>query len=202
MRNFYFVVLLLFINCKLLLAQIAPVKGKVIDQTGLPLPGVTVKANGTTNATVTDLSGKFSIVPALKGTLTFTFIGFSAQTVTVGKQSVVNITMAATANNLNEVVVVGYGTRQKRDVTGAISSVKAKQLENENPASVSDLLKGNVPGITVGMNTSAKGGGNGDLLVRGKTTLSANTAPLIVLDGVIYQGQQTLTQMILKLLMF
>jgi outer membrane receptor protein involved in Fe transport len=95
--------------------------------------------------------------------------------------------MAEAITNLNEVVVVGYGTRQKRDVTGAVAQVKATQLENENPPSVQDLLRGNVPGLSVSSSTSAKGGG--DLLVRGKSSLSAGTSPLIVLDGVIYQGQ-------------
>ena len=72
-------------------------------------------------------------------------------------------------------------------MTGAVSSVKAAQLENENPQNVTDILRGNIPGLNVGLSSSAKGGG--DLLVRGKTTLSASTSPLIVLDGVIYSGQ-------------
>jgi TonB-linked SusC/RagA family outer membrane protein len=188
-KIFTLFIFLLFADSMFVQAQTSIIKGKVIDKTGQPLPGVTVKANGTNNNTVTDVDGKYAIVPASNGTLTFTFIGFSSQTVSIGNQSTINVTLTETTNNLNEVVVVGYGTRQKKDVTGAISSVKATQLENENPASVTDLLKGNIPGINIGMNTSAKGGGNGDLLVRGKTTLSANTAPLIVLDGVIYQGQ-------------
>lgn len=103
-----------------------------------------------------------------------------------GKTSI-NIQMADAITNLNEVVVVGYGTRAKRDVTGAVAQVKATQLENENPPSVQDLLRGNVTGLNVTANTSAKGGG--DLTVRGRSSLSAGTSPLIILDGVIYQGQ-------------
>ncbi|WP_294183439.1 TonB-dependent receptor plug domain-containing protein [uncultured Sphingobacterium sp.] len=88
---------------------------------------------------------------------------------------------------MTEVVVIGYGAASRKDVTGCIASVKVEQLENENPQSVADLLKGNIAGLSVSQNTSAKGGG--DLLVRGKTTLSASTSPLIVLDGIIYNAQ-------------
>jgi outer membrane receptor for ferrienterochelin and colicin len=84
------------------------------------------------------------------------------------------------------VVVTGYGTRQKKDVTGAVSQVKVTQLENENPPSVQDALRGNVPGVVVTSSPNAKGGGN--LQIRGRASLSAGTSPLIVLDGVIYQG--------------
>src|SRR5688500_6795999 len=97
--------------------------------------------------------------------------------------------MQEEASNLNEVVVVGYGTQQKKDVTGAVCSVKATQLENENPASVQDVLRGNIAGVNVSASTSAKGGGS--LLIRGKSSINGGTSPLIVLDGVIYPGDLT-----------
>jgi TonB-dependent outer membrane receptor, SusC/RagA subfamily, signature region len=88
---------------------------------------------------------------------------------------------------LNEVVVTGYGTAKKRDLTGAIVQVKASQFENENPKSVQDLLRGNAPGLDVGFDPSTKGQ-SGSLQIRGKGTLTANSQPLIVVDGVIYPG--------------
>jgi len=173
------------------------VKGIVKDPQGLALPGVSVKIKGTTLGTSTGADGRYSISAAPEATLVFTSIGFVTQEQPVKNRTEINITMVDENTRLTEVVVIGYGTAAKKDVTGAVSSVKASQLENENPQSVADILRGNIPGLSVGFNTSAKGGG--DLLVRGKTTLGrpntnvgtvgTSTSPLIVLDGVIYNGQ-------------
>jgi TonB-linked SusC/RagA family outer membrane protein len=188
-KLFTLFIILLLAQYATVWAQPATVTGKVSDNTGQPIPGVTVKVNGTTNATVTDINGKYSIAAAPNATLTFTFVGFSAQSVAVNSQSTLNVTLLETQNNLNDVVVIGYGTRAVKDVTGAITSIKAERLENENPNSVTDIIRGNIPGISVSLNTSAKGGGSSDLQVRGKASLSGNIQPLIVLDGVIYFGQ-------------
>ncbi|WP_342646557.1 SusC/RagA family TonB-linked outer membrane protein [Mucilaginibacter sp. CSA2-8R] len=171
------------------MAQVSAINGQVKDKTGQPLIGVTVKADGTTNNTQTDANGNFKIVPAVNGTLTFTYVGFAPQTIPIGSQKTIMVTLTESTNNLNDVVVIGYGTRAVKDVTGAISTIKAERLDNENPASVTDIIRGNVPGITVGLNTSAKGGNTGDLQIRGRSSLSGNVQPLIVLDGVIYFGQ-------------
>ncbi|MDT3402101.1 SusC/RagA family TonB-linked outer membrane protein [Mucilaginibacter terrae] len=165
------------------------IKGKVLDNTGLPLPGVTVKVSQTNASTQTDVNGVYSVAAAQGNTLTFTYVGFTSQTITVGANPTIDVRLAPSANNLNDVVVIGYGTRAVKDVTGAISSIKADRLENENPTSVTDIIRGNIPGVSVALNTSAKGGGTGDLQVRGKASLSGNVQPLIVLDGVIYFGQ-------------
>jgi TonB-linked SusC/RagA family outer membrane protein len=173
----------------LLIAQATrTVSGNVLDSKKAPLQGVSITVKGTTRGTTTDADGHFVLanVPD-RGTLVVSSTGFTAQEIGVGSRATFSVTLAEAVNALNDVVVIGYGTRQRRDVTGAVSQVKATQLENENPPSVQDLLRGNVPGLDVSSNTSAKGGGN--LLVRGKSSLSAGTSPLIVLDGVIYQGQ-------------
>ena len=151
------------------------------------LQGVSVTVKGTSRGTTTGTDGKFSLsnVPD-NGTLVFSSTGFTLQEVRVNKRTSFSITMAEAVNALNEVVVVGYGTRQKRDVTGAVAQVKATQLENENPQSVQDVLRGNVPGLSVTSSPNAKGGGN--LLVRGRSSINAGTSPLIVVDGVIYPG--------------
>lgn len=164
------------------------ITGVIKDAKGLTLPGVSVRVKNTQVGTLTDGAGKYSI-KATDGnqTLVFTFVGFTSQEIPLNGRTTLNVTLEDATQGLNDVVVIGYGTAQKKDVTGAVSSIKATQLENENPNSVTDILRGNIPGLTVGFNNSAKGGG--DLLVRGKTTLTGTTTPLIVLDGVIFIGQ-------------
>ena len=164
------------------------VSGVITDAKKTPLQGVSVVLKGSARGVSTDQNGKFVLndVPS-NGVLILSYTGMNTQEVSVNNKNSISVSMAEAVNNLNEVVMVGYGTRQKRDVTGAVAQVKASQLETENPQSVQDLLRGNVPGLNVTSNTSAKGGG--DLRVRGRSSLSAGTSPLIVLDGVIYQGQ-------------
>ena len=164
------------------------VTGEVTDIDKRPLSGVSVTLSGTNKGTSTDVNGRFTLndVPD-NGVLVFSYTGFISQQVPVKGKANINLSLSVAVSNLNEVVVVGYGTQQKKDVTGAVSQVKAERLENENPNSVADLLRGNIAGLNVSSNTSAKGGGN--LLVRGKSSINAGTSPLIVLDGVIYQGQ-------------
>lgn len=164
------------------------VSGAVTDQsTNEPLPGVNILIKNTTNGTITDIDGNYSLeVPGEDAVLVFSFIGYESQEVVVGNRSTINIQIAAELTTLSEVVVIGYGTQKKRDLTGAVSQVSATQLENENPNSVQDILRGNIAGLSVGFSTSAKGGG--DLQVRGRTSLNAGSSPLLVLDGAIYYG--------------
>ena len=164
------------------------VSGQVKDGKNNPLPGVSIILKGTNTGTTSRADGRFELadVPA-NGVLVFSSTGFTALEVAVNSRTTFNTTLIEATSSLDEVVVVGYGTQRKKDVTGAVSQVKAERLENENPNSVQDLLRGNIAGLNVTSNTSAKGGGN--LLVRGKSSINAGTSPLIVLDGIIYQGQ-------------
>ena len=162
-------------------------RGTIKDKSGASLPGISVKVKNSKTATSSGVDGNFAITVPANGTLVISAVGFITQEVGVNQRSNVSVTLQEESKSLTDVVVIGYGTTTKRDATGAISSVKATQLENENPQSIADVLKGNIPGLSVGLSSSAKGGG--DLLVRGKSTLSAGSSPLIVLDGVIYNGQ-------------
>ncbi len=167
------------------------ITGKVLDTKSNPLVGVSVMLKGTTKGATTNAEGQFTIndVPA-NGTLVFSSTGFATQEVSVnGKGSTIDVSMSEQMSNLNEVVVVGYGTQTKKDLTGAVSQVKVAQLENENPQSVQDALRGNVPGLSISQVNAASAKGGGDLQVRGRSSINAGTTPLIVLDGVIYQGQ-------------
>jgi TonB-dependent SusC/RagA subfamily outer membrane receptor len=163
------------------------VSGVIKDTKNEPLSGVSIIVKGTTNGTTTNAEGKFTLtdVPD-NGTLVISFTGYASQDIAVKGKSEFLVSMELTTLNLDEVVVTGYGTRAKKDVTGAISQIKVTQLENENPPSVQDALRGNTPGLVVTSSPTAKGGGN--LQIRGRASISGVSSPLIVLDGVIYQG--------------
>ncbi len=184
----YFLTLVFFVPL-IGYSQDVTITGTVTDQTTkVGMPEVSVTLKGTSVGTTTNGSGSYSInVPANGGTLVFTMIGYGSQEIAIAGKTVINVAMSTASNNMDEVVVIGYGTASKRKLTGAVSSIKATQLENENPSTVQDVLRGNVSGVQVSSSTSAKGGG--DLTVRGRTSINAGYSPLIVLDGVIYQGQ-------------
>ncbi|MEO7049325.1 MAG: TonB-dependent receptor plug domain-containing protein, partial [Ferruginibacter sp.] len=114
------------------------------------------------------------------------FVGYREHTEAVNGRSQIDLVMVVETSALDQVVVIGYGTAKKKDLTGAISSVNVAKLQNENPTSVQDALRANVPGLTVGVTSTAKPGGS--LQIRGTNSLNAGTSPLIVLDGVIYYG--------------
>lgn len=169
-------------------AQNATVSGRVTSADKPEgVPGVSVIVQGTTNGATTDEQGRFKLSNVAKNAkLVFSSVGFKSQTINVGNQTTINVTLETEASSLDQVVVIGYGTTKKKDLTGAVASVKAERLENEHPASVQDILRANVPGLNVGFKATAKG--DADLQVRGKNTLNAGSSPLIVLDGVIYYG--------------
>ncbi|WP_129715272.1 SusC/RagA family TonB-linked outer membrane protein [Pedobacter sp. SYP-B3415] len=185
-RAFTFLCVLLFATLSSM-GQDRTVRGTVKDSKGENIPGVSVRVKGTDRGVSTDAGGAYAIAVSGNATLVFSAVGYETTEQQTASRSELNITLKGSNQELTDVVVIGYGTAQKKDVTGAVSSIRATRLENENPQSVSDILRGNIAGMSVGLNTSAKGGG--DLLVRGKTTLSAGTSPLIVLDGIIYVGQ-------------
>jgi len=168
-------------------SQQKSVSGTVVDDRGQPLPGVTVVVKGTTTGTVTNPDGNYTLnnVPN-NATLTFTFVGMKSQEVKVENQTQINITLQADVIGLEEVVAIGYGVAKKSDLTGAITQVKTDEMQKFTPSNVSDLLRTTVPGLNVGYSTSAKG--NSSFEIRGETTLTAGASPLIVLDGVIYNG--------------
>jgi len=170
-----------------LLAQTVQVTGKVTDESGEPIPGATVLVKGTTTGMATDMDGQYSVSASPDAVLVFSFIGFQSQEFTIGNRSIIDVTLGSDFGSLEEVVVIGYGTVRKRDLTGAVSSVNADKYLNETPNSVQDILRANAPGLIVGMDATAKGGGS--LEVRGRTSLNANRNPLLVVDGAIYYGQ-------------
>ncbi len=163
------------------------VKGNVTDDLGIALPGATIVEKGTTHGVSTDFDGNYSMeVSDPNAILVISYIGFEKQEVPINHKSEVNIMLQSSASTLDEVVLVGYGVVKKKDLTGSISQVDAAALADQSPNSVTDVLRGNVAGLSVGFASSPKGVSN--MQIRGNNSLSAGTSPLIVVDGMIYNG--------------
>lgn len=167
-------------------AQSREVSGTVLDKTmGDPLPGVTVLVKGTTRGTNTDLDGKFTIpLQAGDQVLIFSFVGFSAQEITIGNQSIINVELEEDITSLQEAVVIGYGTQDKKEITSSVASVGVEGFNKGNFTNPQSLLTGKVAGL----NISTPGGSPNaqpTVRLRGISSFGANSSPLIVLDGVI-----------------
>lgn len=164
------------------MAQIK-VKGLVTDQSGQPVPGVSVVDKGTTNGTITNLDGKYSIdVSNENATLTFSFIGFKNVEEIINGRTVIDVVLVEDVIGLDEVVAVGYGTMKKSDLTGAIVSVKSEDLQASNPQSLDQALQGRAAGVHVST-TSAAPGGTANIRIRGTNSLLSDGNPLYIIDG-------------------
>ncbi len=192
MRKFYLKQYLLICTFLMLtgisFAQTKTVTGKVVDETNQPLPGAIVMVKGTQKSAPTDVNGNFRFTGVADGTITLqvNFIGYqgSEKTVTVaGGNTTVNFSLAPRSKDLNEVVVIGYGTQSKRDVTGAITTVSSKDFQTGTVTSPDELIQGKVAGLAITSNGGAPGAGS-VIRIRGGASLNASNDPLIVIDGV------------------
>ncbi|HQE33117.1 MAG TPA: TonB-dependent receptor plug domain-containing protein [Flavobacterium alvei] len=159
------------------------VKGTVKDNKALPIPGVNVSVKGTTTSASTDLDGKYAIiVPNKEAQLEFSFIGFTNKIVKVGDKTLVDVMLEESNQALDEVVVVGYATVKKKDVTSSIASVKGKELQTMTVGNATESLQGKVAGVQI---TGAGGpGAQPRVLIRGISTVNLSTDPLYVVDGI------------------
>jgi TonB-linked SusC/RagA family outer membrane protein len=161
------------------------VTGTVTSEAGETLPGVNILLKGTTTGTTTDSDGKYSIsLPDGNGTLVASFIGYLSQEIPVNNRSVIDFKLAPDVKALEEVVVVGYGTQRKSDLTGAVGTVKAETLQERPAASLNQSLAGRITGVNVSVN-SGRPGGRSNIRIRGNTSVSVTNNPLYVIDGVI-----------------
>lgn len=164
-----------------LLAQDIKVQGVVKDQTGETVIGATVMQKGTSNGTVTDFDGNFSLTVPSNATLTISYIGFATQDIAVNGQTDLQIVMKDDSQTLSEVVVVGYGTMRKSDLTGAVGSLGAKDMENSPVANIGQAMQGKIAGLQVV--DAGKPGDNVSIKIRGLGSIN-NCDPLVVIDGV------------------
>ena len=159
------------------------VTGTIVDENDQPLPGATVMVLGTNQGTTASFDGEFEItVPSGSDTLVFSYIGYITQEIALNGQTTLSIKLLPDTTNLNEVVVVGYGTQKKKDVVGAISSVKSEELVLSSTPSVGQALQGRVSGLQIVQNSAQPGGGQ-DFRIRGAASINASNQPLIVVDG-------------------
>lgn len=159
------------------------VKGKVLDEKGEPIIGATVTEEGTSNGTITDYDGMFTLEASKDGILTISYIGYKSQQVSIAGKDMVAATLKEDMEQLDEVVVVGYGSQKKVNLTGAVSTVNAKMLENRTGSDPYNMLTGQIPGVTIVQNSGQPGADMGNLRVRGIGTLG-NADAMVIIDGV------------------
>ncbi|MCC8144348.1 MAG: TonB-dependent receptor [Tannerellaceae bacterium] len=179
-------ILMLFMSvCTLLaFAQGREVSGTILDDTGEPLIGVNVIVKGTTNGTITDFDGNFTLSGVNTGdVISASYIGYLPQEVTVGNQNVLNIVLKSDTQTLDEVVVVGYGIQKKSDVTGSVSSISSEALTAKGATSVMESMQGTVPGVDISQSSTRPGAGF-NIQIRGKSSMQGGN-PLYIVDGVV-----------------
>lgn len=164
-------------------AQTKTISGSVTDETGKPMIGVNVIIQGTTNGTVTDIDGNYKLEASPESTLSFSFIGYTIQNIKVGNQTTIDVQMELDNLGLDEVVVVGYGSIKKSDISGSVASVDSEEMMRKIPTNIAQGLKGAAAGVMV---TSQDGApdGNAAVRIRGVATINGSASPLYVIDGV------------------
>lgn len=167
-------------------AQTSSIRGQVLDDRGDPIPGASVLRVGTTSGTVTDLDGYFTLQVNRGDQLRISFVGFQPKTITIGAESSVTITLIQEIASLGEVVVVGYGTATKKELTGAVSQVQGEDVAKMNMPRVDQALQGRLSGVTITTNSGAPGG-TSNIRIRGLGTFGNNN-PLILVDGVVFDA--------------
>ncbi|MBO6494237.1 MAG: TonB-dependent receptor [Roseivirga sp.] len=180
--------LLLFALSQPLSAQTVQVSGTVLSaEDGQPLPSVTVREKGTNNGMTTDLDGKYRLqVSNNQAVLVFSFVGFVTQEVLVGNQTTINVTLSPNVSELGEIVVVGYGSQEQKDITSSISTVKSEEIAKVPTAQAMQALQGKVPGLQIV--SSGAPGAAPTVRVRGVGSLEGNAAPLYVVDGMFFNS--------------
>jgi TonB-linked SusC/RagA family outer membrane protein len=164
------------------------ISGRVVDQNGVPLPGVTIRVQNENSGTFTNQEGNYQLrVKNRSNVLVYSFLGFISQEVTVGNQAIINIELVESLSDLKEVVVVGYGTQRKSDITGSVASISKDKLEMVPNLNIAQAIQGAVPGVMIRTTTGGAASGE-SMMVRGRNSIAASNDPLVVLDGIPYGG--------------
>jgi TonB-linked SusC/RagA family outer membrane protein len=163
------------------LAQ-STVKGTVVDETGEPVIGASVKLVGARGGSITDMNGQFTLTAASNAQLEISYVGYETQKVSVNGRNNIRITLVEDTNTLNDVVVIGYGVQKKSDLTGAVASVNADALKNRSTTDAAAALQGKAAGVQI-LNSTGKPGAGANIRVRGYSSNSSNIGPLLIVDG-------------------
>ncbi|MEJ7676668.1 MAG: TonB-dependent receptor plug domain-containing protein [Segetibacter sp.] len=184
MKRFLLLFLILSTITHSCYAQSKVIIGQVTDQkNNKPMSNVTVQVKGTGIGTSTNAEGKFSINAPANGTLTFSFISYSTKEIPVNNRSTINVTLAAEASALGDVLIIGYGTQRKKDLTGSITSLNPTSYKDQPVLNASAALQGRVAGLEV-TNTSGAPGGEAKIHIRGANSINSSNNPLYVVDGI------------------
>jgi len=178
-------IVVLLVNIQLFAQETSNVSGTVSDENNVPIPGVNIAVLNTARGIQTDFDGNYTIAVSDGEVLQFSYIGYSTQTVTINGQSSLNIVLLEDASQLEEVVVIGYGSRKKSDLLGSVASVKAEELAAFPVLDAQQALQGRAAGVDVQTNNGGEPGAAISIRIRGNGSLLANSAPLIVVDGFV-----------------
>lgn len=174
-----FVVSLLFTS---MIYSQTKITGKVTDENGVPLPGVNILVKGSQNGTASDFDGNYSIDTASSGILEYSYIGYFTQEINIGGKTTINVTMEPSMEAIDEVVVVGYGSQKRADVTGAVTSINNEVLESRPITNIEEALQGQATGLSIS-STGGQPGAATKINIRGISSVSGSSQPLIVIDG-------------------
>ncbi|WP_303317225.1 TonB-dependent receptor [Flavivirga abyssicola] len=172
-------------------AQVKTVTGNVAAD-GISLPGVSVLVKGTNTGTVTDFDGGYEIKVSANQTLIFSYVGYNTEEVLVGNQTIINLTMVEDVSALEEVVVIGYGTQKRKEVSGAVGQVKSEELAKTTTSDIGTALQGQIAGVSVTSN-SGEPGAEANILIRGFSSVLGNNSPLYVVDGIPFESDPQLS---------
>lgn len=168
------------------------ISGRVTDIDDEPLPGVNIIEKGTNQGTITDINGNYSItVNSDDAVLRFSFVGYLTEEIEVGQKTTIDVTLVADIQALDEVVVVGYGVQKKSDITGAVASIDKDRIEETPQSNIGQVLQGAIPGLSITQSSSGADPSNQRILLRGESSISASNTPLIIVDGIPINGDQT-----------
>lgn len=160
------------------------IHGVLHSPSGDPLSGATITVKGTKNSTISNANGEFSVKASPGNTLVISYIGYQTKEISIGSKTNLNLSLKQVASSMNEVVVVGYGTAKKSDLTGAVTSVSTKDIKNQPTPRLDEALQGRAPGLVV-QNNSASPNGNISIRIRGSNSINGANDPLIVIDGLL-----------------
>jgi len=188
-ERIFLVICILFVG-NVLLAQNIKVSGVITDVKGT-IPGVNIVVKGTKTGVITDGNGNFSINAPSNGALLISYIGYENQTVSINGKTIIKVELIESSQNLDEVVIVGYGTMKKRDITGSITSVNAKEIQKNSPIDIASALQGKVSGLEI--MSSSEPGTSSTFKIRGASTLSdGGSKPLFIVDGMEVSNIETI----------